>query len=47
LAKLVSQYGPDYAMTDLGKELANCPNRDAPVYQRCDVYFPGLVQIMD
>lgn len=44
-ARLVEQYGGDYAMTDLGADLANCPNRRAPVYKRCDVYYPGLTEL--
>ena len=30
LARLVEQFGGDYAMTDLGAELANCPSRARP-----------------
>ncbi len=41
-ARLVQQYGPEFAMTDLKNELTNCPMRDANGYQRCDVFFPGL-----
>lgn len=48
LARLVAHLGPDYPMTDLGAELANCPNRNATSHAaRCDVYFPGLVAILN
>lgn len=48
LARLVASHGPDFAMTDLGNELANCPHRNATSHgERCDVYFPGLAAIMN
>lgn len=48
LARLVERLGPDFPMTDLGAELADCPNRAAPSHgQRCDVYFPDLVAILN
>jgi hypothetical protein len=48
LARLVEQFGGDYAMTDLGAELANCPSRSATAHgERCDVYFPCLPAILD
>jgi hypothetical protein len=35
-------------MTDLGNELANCPRRSsASAGERCDVYFPNLVKLMN
>jgi hypothetical protein len=34
-------------MTDLGAQIADCPKRHAAVTERCDVYFPGLPEIMD
>jgi hypothetical protein len=47
LAKLVAQLGPDFPMTDLGAELANCPHRREHAHnKRCDVYFPGLIEIL-
>lgn len=47
LARLVAQFGPDFPMTDLGAELAQCPRRNAPGHhERCDVYFPGLAKLM-
>lgn len=47
LARLVARLGPDFAMTDLGDELANCPRRHAMGHgDRCDVYFHGLVQLI-
>ena len=48
LARLVQTYGPDFPMTALGGELANCPRRSAAAHQeRCDVFFPGLRQVMN
>ncbi|MET3234325.1 UNVERIFIED_ORG: hypothetical protein ABIC54_006546 [Burkholderia sp. 1263] len=48
LVRLVATHGPDFAMTDLGNELANCPRRNASSHgERCDVYFPGLPKIMN
>jgi hypothetical protein len=47
LSKLVARLGEDFAMTDLGSELADCPRRTSPSWsERCDVYFPGLAKIM-
>ncbi|SAL20950.1 hypothetical protein AWB70_01080 [Caballeronia cordobensis] len=47
VAKLVARLGEDFPMTDLGAELADCPRRSmAAHHERCDVYFPTLVQIM-
>jgi hypothetical protein len=47
VAKLVARLGEDFPMTDLGAELADCPRRSAAAHhERCDVYFPRLVQIM-
>ncbi|SAK63744.1 hypothetical protein AWB80_02913 [Caballeronia pedi] len=47
LVKLVASLGDDFPMTDLGAAIANCPRRHATVTERCDVYFPGLIKIMD
>jgi hypothetical protein len=46
LTKLIASLGEDFRMTDLGAQLAACPKRGASVGQRCDVYFPGLRNIM-
>jgi hypothetical protein len=46
LARLVQSYGRDFSMTDLGAELADCPRRNAPAHERCDVFFPGLPALM-
>jgi hypothetical protein len=43
LARLVATLGADFRMTDL----ASCPRRTAAVHERCDVYFPGLISILD
>lgn len=45
-ARLVEKLGPDFPMTELGQRLANCPKKTAPVYERCDIYFPGLAELM-
>jgi hypothetical protein len=35
-------------MMDVGAELANCTNRNATSHgERCDVFFPGLVAILE
>jgi CO dehydrogenase/acetyl-CoA synthase alpha subunit len=48
LAQLVEQFGADFPMTDLGPELAVCTNRSATSHgERCDVYFPGMIAVMD
>ncbi|WP_244195569.1 hypothetical protein [Caballeronia arationis] len=48
MARLVEQFGGDHPMTDLGAELASCPNRNAASHgERYDVFFPGLVAILD
>lgn len=46
-ARLVAKFGPDFPMTELGAVLANCPRKNAPVYERCDVYFPHLAELMN
>lgn len=46
-SRLVAEYGADFAMTDLGRELAVCPRRTAAAqHERCDIYFPGLRLLM-
>lgn len=46
LPQLVDQSGADFLMTDLGAELANCPNRRSSAHgERCDVFFPGLAAL--
>jgi hypothetical protein len=48
LTKLVARLGADFAMTDLGDELADCPRRASPAWsERCDVYYPGLAALMN
>jgi hypothetical protein len=48
LARLVEQFGGDYALPDLGAELANCPNRNAAAHgERCDIRYPTLIAILD
>ena len=47
LSKLVASLGEDFPMTDLGGKVSDCAKWNAPVSERCDVYFPGLRDIMD
>lgn len=47
LSKLVTSLGEDFAMTDLALQLVDCPRMNEPVHKGCDVYFPGLAQIMN
>jgi hypothetical protein len=48
LARLAEQFGGDYALPDLGAELANCTNRNATAHgERCDVFFPNLIAILE
>ncbi|AUT62866.1 hypothetical protein [Paraburkholderia terrae] len=46
LSRLIASYGEHFPMTDLGSEIADCPQRYAAVTQRCDVFYPGLRKIM-
>ena len=48
LGRLVGRLEPDFPMTDLGAELADCPNRSATAHgERCDVYLPDLVALLN
>jgi hypothetical protein len=48
LSKLIDKLGADFPMTDLAAEITVCPHRNAvATRERCDVYFPGLPQIMN
>lgn len=45
VARLIAEHGPDAGLVTLRHALAgDCPNRDAPVYERCDVFYPGLTE---
>jgi hypothetical protein len=47
ISRLVERLGPDFAMTDLAAEIADCPRRGLSAWsERCDVYFPGLAELM-
>lgn len=48
LRKLVATYGADFPMTGLGAAVAaDCPHRnDVAQGRRCDVFYPGLPEIM-
>lgn len=42
VAGLIERFGADKGLPALGEDLsADCPNRNAPLYQRCSVYFPN------
>jgi hypothetical protein len=44
---LIQRFGPDFGMTALPGELVDCPNRKVVnPSKRCDVLFPGLLEIM-
>ncbi|OYD64866.1 UNVERIFIED_ORG: hypothetical protein BDU10_7487 [Burkholderia sp. CF145] len=42
LAKLIASLGEDFAVTDLGAHISDCSKWNAPAWERCDVYYPGL-----
>jgi hypothetical protein len=46
LSKLVASLGEDFPMTNLGAQIADCPKKNRPVWERCDFYYPGLRTIM-
>lgn len=46
LSGLVASLGDDFPMTDLHMHIADCPRRNGPAWERCDVYYPGLGAIM-
>ena len=46
IARLIGRYGGETRLPDLRHQLAaDCPNRDAGIHERCDVYFPQLAEI--
>jgi hypothetical protein len=48
VARLVEQHGPDATLSGVVADInADCPNRDAHgLTQRCDIYFPGLGELL-
>ncbi len=43
---LVERYGADFAGPDLRDRLsADCEKHDAAEYERCDLYFPGMLDV--
>ncbi|MGF6996832.1 hypothetical protein P3T25_005207 [Paraburkholderia sp. GAS32] len=42
LSKLVASHGEDFPLPDLAARISDCPKKDASVWERCDVYYPGL-----
>ena len=46
IARLIERYGRETRLPDLRNQLAaDCPNRQAGIHERCDVYFPQLAEI--
>ena len=46
IARLIGRYGRETPLPDLRNQLAaDCPNRQAGIHERCDVYFPQLAEI--
>ena len=46
IARLIERYGRETRLPDLRNQLAaDCPNSDAGIHERCDVYFPQLAEI--
>jgi hypothetical protein len=46
LDRLIAEHGADFLVPELRHLLAgDCPNRDASLYDRCNVYFPNLVGV--
>lgn len=46
LSRFVGKLGEDFPMTDLAAHIADCPKRNGPAWERCDIYYPGLGAIM-
>jgi hypothetical protein len=46
LPKLVASLGEEFPLTDLGSQISDCPKKNAAVWERCDIYYPGLRAIM-
>ncbi|MEP9326717.1 hypothetical protein PPMP20_26835 [Paraburkholderia phymatum] len=47
LSKLVATLGEDFPVTSLAGQISDCPKQDAPTWEKCDVFYPGLRAIMD
>ncbi len=46
IATLIERYGADFAGPDLRKKLsADCEKHAAAEYERCDIYFPGMLDV--
>lgn len=47
VAHLIERYGREARMPDIRHQLsADCPHHNATVYERCDVYFPQLMELL-
>jgi hypothetical protein len=46
LSKLVASLGEEFPLTDLGSRISDCAKKNAPAWERCDIYYPGLIAIM-
>ena len=45
ITTLIERYGPDFAGPDLREKLSvDCEKHDAAEYERCDLYFPGMLK---
>ena len=43
--RLIERWGRGARLPDVRHELsADCPHHNAPIYERCDLYFPQLVE---
>jgi hypothetical protein len=46
VTRLIERYGREARLPDVRHRLgADCPHRKAAIYERCDVYFPQLVEL--
>ena len=46
LDRLIAQHGADFPGPALREILAgDCPKRDAPLYERCSVFFPDVPKV--
>jgi hypothetical protein len=46
ITRLIERYGREARLPDVRHQLcADCPHHDATLYERCDVYFPQLVEL--
>ena len=47
LTRMIERYGRGARLPDVRHRLAaDCPHQNAAVYERCDVHFPQLLQLV-